>query len=50
MESIEQMATDYVVNRWPELRGELKQSAIRGYIDGFKSAPPPINQLELNFD
>lgn len=47
---IEQIAEDFVNNRWPELRGELRQTAIRGYIDGYKSVPPPYVQLEINFD
>lgn len=51
MKSIEQkMAEDYVNSRWPDLKGELRAAAIRGYLEGYKSAPPPIFQLELNFD
>ena len=50
MTTIKQMAEDHVAIRYPELKGRLKQNAIRGYIDGYKSAPHPIIQPEINFD
>lgn len=50
MKSIEQEAEDYVLRLWPGLKGKLRQAAIKGYIDGYKSAPRPIIQLEFNFD
>ena len=50
MKTIKQMAEEHVAIRYPELKGRLKQKAIRGYIDGYKSAPNPIVQLEINFD
>ena len=50
MKTIKQKAEDYVMKQWPELKGKLKRNAIRGYMDGYKSAPNPIVQLEINFD
>lgn len=50
MKTIEQMAEAYVNIMWPELKGKLKQAAIRGYVDGYTSAPRPIIQLEIKFD
>lgn len=46
-EEIKRLAEEYVISRWPELKGKLKQAAIKGFIDGYKSAPCPIVQLEL---
>ena len=46
-EDIKRLAEEHVTSRWPELKGKLKQAAIKGYIDGYKSAPSPIVQLEL---
>lgn len=46
-EEIKRLAEEYVISRWPELKGKLKQAAIKGYIDGYRSAPCPIVQLEL---
>lgn len=42
------MAEEHVNSRWPELKGKLKQAAIKGFIDGYKSAPCPTIQLELD--
>lgn len=50
MKTVEQRGENYVNIRWPELKGKLRQVAIKGYIDGYKSAPCPIVQLEFNFD
>ena len=50
MKTIKQMAEDYVMNRCPELKGRLRQAAMRGYFDCYKSAPNPLGQLEINFD
>ena len=48
MKTVKQMAEEHVISRWPELKGKLKQAAIKGFIDGYKSAPCPTIQLELN--
>ena len=50
MKTIKQMAEEHVASRHPELKGRLKQIAIKGYIDGYKSAPNPIVQLVIDFD
>ena len=49
VKEIKRLAEEYVISRWPELKGKLKQAAIKGYINGYKSAPSPIVQLELKF-
>lgn len=50
MTTVEQRAEDYVNKQWPEIKGKIRQAAIRGYIDGYMSAPHPYVQLGLNFD